>query len=312
MKLSEAIKWEARLLPGESLEKSTKLFYGLYKKGSPRISIVAGIHGDEGPWGAYAINKLIEKIDISNIKGSISLLPVANPKAFQENSRVALMDHLDLNRVFPGDPKGSYTERLASVITEKIIEDSDYIIDLHGGGSWCVNAFGFEFEGSEGLAKVMNPPFLLRSVEKKGSLTGYGKINGNEVTALEMGGKSYFEKDYANEIVNRLWNALIYTEILDEEKISFNYSSRYVGSSLVLRPDNGGLFIPEFNEDKVGTVIGKNELLGRMVDPVSFRTFEKFNSPFEKTAILLLRPRITLLEGGAMTYVVSPLLEGYE
>jgi hypothetical protein len=310
MKLSRAINWKIKLIPGEILEKTTQLYYGIYKKGSPKICIVAGIHGDEGPWGVYAINKLLEITDTSNINGSISILPVANPKAFQENSRVASMDHLDLNRVFPGDPKGSYTQRVAAVIAENIIEDSDYIVDLHGGGSWCVNAFGFEFEGSEKLARVMNPPFLLKATGKDGSLSNYAKNNGKQVTALEMGGKAYFEKDYANEISKKLWNALVHTKILDEEKNEFNYKCRYVGPSSVLRPDYGGLFIPDFNEDKVGKVVGKNEILGKVVDPVNFRTLEKFISPYDRTAILLLRPRITLLEGGAMTYVVSPLIEG--
>src|SRR5699024_1395238 len=37
-------------------------------------------------------------------------------------------------RVFPGDPDGSPTERLAAQLTEELIRGSDLLIDLHSAG----------------------------------------------------------------------------------------------------------------------------------------------------------------------------------
>ena len=41
------------------------------------------------------------------------------------------------------------------------------------------------------------------------------------------------------------------------------------------------------------------------VDPVTHETLEEFRAPYPQTALLLIRPTMSRLEGGAMTYVVS-------
>ena len=48
------------------------------------------------------------------IRGRLLLLPVANPRAYAQNRRFTPIDELNLNREFPGDPKGNYTQQLAA------------------------------------------------------------------------------------------------------------------------------------------------------------------------------------------------------
>ena len=72
--------------------------------------------------------------------------------AFIDNRIRQTSDTLDLNRVFPGDRGGSHTERLAAALTTHAIDGAEIVIDLHGGGSWCVNAFVFQFPGGEALS----------------------------------------------------------------------------------------------------------------------------------------------------------------
>ena len=43
------------------------------------------------------------------------------------------LDGNNLNRSFPGDPRGSAAERIAAAVTEELIKGSDYVIDLHAG-----------------------------------------------------------------------------------------------------------------------------------------------------------------------------------
>ena len=43
------------------------------------------------------------------------------------------LDGKNLNRSFPGDPRGSAAERIAAAVTEELIKGSDYVIDLHAG-----------------------------------------------------------------------------------------------------------------------------------------------------------------------------------
>ena len=42
-------------------------------------------------------------------------------------------DGKNLNRCFPGDPNGSYSDVLAHAIFEELIAPADVVVDLHGG-----------------------------------------------------------------------------------------------------------------------------------------------------------------------------------
>ena len=78
-----------------------------------------------------------------------------------------------------------------------------------------------------------------------------------------------------------------------------------VGPTQVLRPSRGGIFSPGLGAKSVGTVVAGGTVLGRLLDPVTMETVEVFEAPYTETAVLLLRPRLAVVEGGAMTYVVA-------
>src|SRR5690606_11019786 len=113
--------------------------------------------------------------DLSELKGSLRVIPVVNPFAMQADAHNAPFDTLDLNRVFPGNVKGSHTERLAAALVEHGLDGAQIVIDLHGGGSWCVNAFAFQFAGGEELSQAFGAPFLVNGPERNVTLTGYAR-----------------------------------------------------------------------------------------------------------------------------------------
>jgi len=268
--------------------------------------ITAGIHGDEGPWGAWAIRKLLERITASELRGSIRIIPVTNPLAMQADKRNAPVDQLDLNRSYPGSDTGSYTERVAHTIVEHALPDVDYVIDLHGGGSWCVNSFVFEMEGGEALSSSFPAPFVVKAPSRDVTLTGYAKSQGLAVAAIEMGGRSQFESQWADKIADGLYRALANVGIIEPETpLSPIDTPIPVASSTVLRPKFGGIFIPSIDASHVGTIVKKDTLLGQMLHPMTHEIIEEFRAPYDETAIMLLRPFVAQLEGGAMTYVIS-------
>lgn len=303
--ISQLVRWRRkRIFSGRSTSQSA-LTIGYYGETRPEATIVAGIHGDEGPWGAWAIYKLLTRIQEEEVKGSLMIIPQANPSATESNSRVSPSDHLDLNRVFPGDKRGSYTHRVAHLISKSVAEGSEVLIDLHGGGSWCVNAFAFKFEGSESLSEAFNPPFILDSPRKEGTLTNYANNLGLKVTAVEMGGRCEYENYWAEYIATGLERCLISEGIIEKDITEFKRQTIEVEKSQVLRPSRGGLFLPDLGASSVGKLIRKGTTMGKVVDPVSMKPFETFKAPFNETAIMLLRPRMTVIEGGEMTYVIS-------
>ena len=300
------VQWHSIPVPATSAFGSAHLTIGDIGENSPRMLITAGIHGDEGPWGAWAIRKLLERITESELQGSIRIIPVTNPLAMQADKRNAPVDQLDLNRVYPGNSTGSYTERIAYTIVENALPNVEYVVDLHGGGSWCVNSFVFEMEGGEDLSSSFPAPFVVKAPSRDVTLTGYAKSQGLTVTAVEMGGRSQFESQWADKIADGLYRALAKVGIIEPETpLAPIEAAIPVAASTVLRPTIGGVFIPTIDASHVGTIVKKDTLLGTMLHPMTQAVIEEFRAPYDETAIMLLRPFVAQLEGGAMTYVIS-------
>jgi predicted deacylase len=223
----------------------------------------------------------------------------------QADARNAPLDTLDLNRSFPGNLDGSHTEVLAATLVQEAVQGADFVIDLHGGGSWCVNAFAFAMPGGEAISRAFGAPFIVQAPERTVTLTGYARTLGATVAAVEMGGRSSDEALWAGRIADGLRRALQVAGVLQENAGSAAAASVPVGQTTVLRPKRGGLFVPHMRADAVGTVIPQGTLLGQILDPATLAVIEQFTAPFAQTALLLLRPHLTRIEGGAMTYVVA-------
>ena len=99
----------------------------------PRVVIVAGVHGDELV-GPHALVELAQELAPTELRGTVVLVPSANPLAFAAGQRKAPDDDLDLNRIFPGKSGGSATERIASSLVQLVAGAADLVIDLHSAG----------------------------------------------------------------------------------------------------------------------------------------------------------------------------------
>ena len=100
------------------------------RRARPRLVAVAGVHGNEFP-GPLALVDLAQRLDPDQLEGTVVLVPVANPLAFNAGARVSPEDGVNLNRVFPGRADGSLTYRLAWALVDGIVQDADLAIDLH-------------------------------------------------------------------------------------------------------------------------------------------------------------------------------------
>jgi predicted deacylase len=303
--LLSAVQWKRVPIPTGAAAGQINLSIGEVGSGGPVALVTAGVHGDEGPWGAWAIRKLLAQTPRDELSGTLRIAPTANPLAMEADARNAPLDTLDLNRVFPGSAAGSHTERLAAALVEHAVSGANVVIDLHGGGSWCVNAFAFAFAGSEALSKAFNPPFLVTGPDRTVTLTGYARTQGAAVAAVEMGGKSEQEDAWAERIALGLRRALGLAGVLTPVALPDHYDTIPVRENVVLRPSRGGIFIPHLRTSDVGTIVPAGTLLGELLDPFTLETVGRFEAPFTRTAIMLLRPTITRIEGGAMTYVVA-------
>ena len=118
--------WEFYLVPltvivGEHAQPGQ----GMYVNGST--------HGNEYE-GPIVIKSLLHSLRETDVLGRIILIPVLNVAAFRSGTRDTVEDGVNLNRAFPGSPKGSWTHRLADFVTQSIFPQVHVVFDLHAGG----------------------------------------------------------------------------------------------------------------------------------------------------------------------------------
>jgi uncharacterized protein len=119
-------------LPGPPVEVPYATVTGRAGAG-PQLTAIAGVHGGEYT-GMAALLRLVQQLDADRLRGSLTLVPVLNQPAFWSRSAfVVPADGKNLNRCFPGDPAGSYTDVLAHELFEAFIRPADVLLDLHAG-----------------------------------------------------------------------------------------------------------------------------------------------------------------------------------
>lgn len=100
----------------------------------PTLVITAGVHGDEYE-GQIAVSNLARSLQPADIRGRLILLPMLNFPAAEAGSRVSPLDDGNMNRLYPGDAKGTPSAMIAHYHEEVILALADYAVDLHSGGS---------------------------------------------------------------------------------------------------------------------------------------------------------------------------------
>lgn len=104
------------------------------KSGEGPTALLTGAnHGDEYE-GAIALFKLTTELSPAEVAGRVIIVPAMNLPAFQAGRRTSPIDRGNLNRLFPGRPHGSVTERIADYFQRHLLPLADYVLDLHSGG----------------------------------------------------------------------------------------------------------------------------------------------------------------------------------
>ena len=168
----------------------------------PIAAFVAGVHGDEyeGPAALWA---LCDRLEPANLAGTVMIVPIANGAAFSAGTRTSPIDMVNLARIFPGDPDGSLSYRLAHVLFTEVVANADFLIDSHSGGVRLAFApvAGF-YEASRPLgigagvaaeslrlAKQMGIDFLWRLPPGPGVLSFEAMRRGIPTCGAEIGGR---------------------------------------------------------------------------------------------------------------------------
>jgi hypothetical protein len=106
------------------------------KQPGPVLGLVAGNHGYEYPpiLALQMLRPHIGRMTPRKLSGAVIMVHVANMPSFLGRTvYFSPLDQKNLNRVYPGNPDGTPSEKIAHAITTQVIEQCDYLLDLHCG-----------------------------------------------------------------------------------------------------------------------------------------------------------------------------------
>jgi predicted deacylase len=163
----------------------------------PVLLLMAGMHGDEVN-GIETIRRLIRRDLLQPARGTIIAIPILNIYGFLNFSR-EVPDGKDVNRSFPGHPRGSVASRVAHRFMREIMPLVDYGIDFHTGGAARANhpqlrcVLG-EDPATDALAAAFGAPFTLHARLRTGSLRATAHALGKPIIVYETGESLRFDE----------------------------------------------------------------------------------------------------------------------
>ncbi len=98
------------------------------------VVAIGGTHGDEyeGPVGLKNLIAALRPEEL--VAGRLIVIPVLNVPAFWAVKRQSPLDGGNMNRAFPGDARGTLTQRIAHFVTDAVLSRADIVIDIHAAG----------------------------------------------------------------------------------------------------------------------------------------------------------------------------------
>lgn len=166
------------------------------KKSGPTVFVSAAVHGDEIN-GIEIIRRLINLKSLKVTSGTLILVPMVNIYGVLNQSRY-MPDRRDLNRTFPGSPKGSLAGRVADKFLTEIVSHCDYGIDLHTGAIHRSNFPQIRADLSDQetreLAESFGVPVLLNANLRDGSLRQSAVESGTRILLYEAGEALRFDE----------------------------------------------------------------------------------------------------------------------
>jgi predicted deacylase len=202
----------------------------------PMLFVNAGVHGGEYP-AIEAVIRLSKTLDPQMIAGAVILMPVLNLPAFRSRTPfVCPVDNVNPNRVFPGDPNGSYSEQMTHALMNEFVVHADAYVDLHGGdipealvpfvicrsdAGLAANAPENVAARSKAMALAFGLPYVLtvsKPVEPAKGLSSYAAVaeKGTPAILAEAGGVGQLRGDAVELLVNGVKRVMAHLKMLSD------------------------------------------------------------------------------------------------
>lgn len=164
----------------------------------PTALLTGGNHGDEYE-GPVALFELAQAVDPAEIMGRVIIVPAMNYPAFRAGTRTSPIDRGNLNRLFPGRPDGTVTEKVAHYFDSVLLPLADVVLDIHSGGRTldflpfaAVHMLDDATQQArcEAAMEAFGAPYsmLLREIDSRGMYDSAAEEKGKVFVSTELGG----------------------------------------------------------------------------------------------------------------------------
>jgi len=273
----------------------------------PQTVLVTGQHGTE-LMAQDLLEEMYERGRPAEMSGTVAFVfcldrlaaergvPARNPR-----------DEKNLNRVWPGQPQGSYSERLAHQVWNDLIAPSAAVIDLHGG-EWDEEIVPFalvpqvgdvELDGCALDLALASGVKLLEKIDASGDWLGKGTLTaesaraGKTALAIEVGGggvRTGRDREAGGAMLRRMLSTLGHFD----KKPSDAPEGKVLDHSVIARAPASGVLVSHV---RPGQAVRAGEVLA------SLRTFggshrEQILS--ETDGVVMLRSTARVVSEGAL------------
>lgn len=290
----------ADLYTSTSLSMPVKVISG--RKSGPVLFVSAAIHGDELN-GVEIVRRLLKRKILRSIRGTLVAVPIVNVHGFLDQSRY-LPDRRDLNRSFPGTPKGSIASRLAHIFTEQIVAKADYGIDLHTGAINRSNLpqirANLDDTRTLEIAKAFGAPVIINSNIRDGSLRAYAAERHLPILIYEAGEALRFDEVAIRGGIRGILNVMRQIGMLPANKRAKHITPVIAKSTSWVRAPESGIVGGKVN---LGASVAKGQDMAVISDPLGDAEYA-VSAPFD--GIVIGRTNLPLAhEGDALVNLAS-------
>ncbi len=244
------------------------------KKDGPVLLITGGIHGNEIN-GIEIVRQIISKKFNVPENGTIICIPVVNVFGFLNQER-QFPDGRDLNRVFPGSPRGSLASRFAYHIIKEIAPQVDYCIDFHTGGDSRFNVpqIRINQEDTESLmlAREFCAPFIIGSARRDKSFREAMHKLKKKILLFEGGKSNHIDMKVTHTGLSGAMRVIqkLGMRNFKEELAQFDTTEDepvLINDSKWIRANYSGMFHPK---PILGKKVKKGSVIGSISDPFGY------------------------------------------
>lgn len=251
----------------------------------PVLTLTAGIHGDEFP-SILALQRLRAATNARSLRGTLILVHVANLPGFL-GRRIALSpaDGKNLNRIFPGKPDGTPTEKVAHFLTSQVIARTGYLIDMHSGsanqelwphvyspvvGDAELDRKTLEFAKGTGMRHIVLYGDRPRDPANSISYPNTAITRGKPALTTEIGHLGQRTEEQVAEVLTVARNALRHLGMTTGDAAPHEGFTLYKKLHEVASPVTG-IFHPRC---RIGELVDRGALLGEIADYFGVKTAE--------------------------------------